>query len=167
MLRATSVDELDAALAGWVDPVNNLVSADVDGHLRYRTVGQIPVRSRANAWGPVPGWTDAHDSTGVVPYDEMPTVRDPSSGYLVTANQEIVGRDYPHYLGVDYSRPDRARRLHARVDGLDAATVDDMAAIHQDRRSLAAEPWVNALTRLEGADEQSAPRSTGCAPGTR
>ncbi|HEV2993420.1 MAG TPA: penicillin acylase family protein [Acidimicrobiia bacterium] len=153
MLRATSVDELDAALADWVDPVNNVVSADVDGHLRYRTAGQIPVRSRANAWGPVPGWTDAHDWTGVVPYDELPSVRDPATGWLVTANQEIVGPDYPHYLGVDYSRPDRATRIQARLTPLEDATVDDMAAIHQDRRCLAADPWVDALTRLAGADE--------------
>ena len=153
MLCAATVDELDTVMAAWVDPVNNLVSADVDGHLRYRTVGEIPVRSRATAWGPVPGWTGAHDWTGRVPYDELPTVRDPAGGCLVTANQEIVGPDYPHYLGVDYSRPDRARRIHARLDGLDTATVADMAAIHQDRRSLAADPWVDALTRLAGADE--------------
>ncbi len=153
MLRAKSVDELDAALAAWVDPVNNVVSADVDGHLRYRTAGLIPVRTRANAWGPVPGWTDAHDWTGVIPYDEMPSERDPATGWLVTANQEIVGPDYPHYLGLDYSRPDRATRIQTRLTSLKDATVDDMVAIHQDRRCLAADPWVDALTRLAGADD--------------
>lgn len=153
MLRATTVDELDAVLADWVDPANNVVSADVEGHLRYRTAGKIPVRSRANAWGPVPGWTDAHDWTGVVSYDEMPSVRDPAAGWLVTANQEIVGPDYPHYLGVDYSRPDRATRIQTRLTPLEDATVEDMTAIHQDRRCLAADPWVDALSRLPGADE--------------
>ena len=39
----------------WVDPVNNLVSADVDGNIAYRTVGRIPIRDRANALGPRAG----------------------------------------------------------------------------------------------------------------
>ncbi|HEY6319840.1 MAG TPA: penicillin acylase family protein, partial [Acidimicrobiia bacterium] len=83
----------------------------------------------------------------------MPTVRDPSTGWIVTANQEIVAPGYPHYLGADYSRPDRAIRIQARVTPLEHATVDDMAAIHQDRRALAADPWVDALARLDGADD--------------
>lgn len=153
MLRAQTVDELDAAVRDWVDPVNNLVSADVEGHVRYRTVGEIPTRAAANAWGPVPGGTGDHDWTGYVPAAELPTVRDPDVGYLVTANQEIVGPEYPHYLGVDYSRPDRARRLFARVAPLTEATVNDMAAIHQDRRSLGADRWVERLARLDPRDE--------------
>lgn len=153
MLKARTVDELDAVMRSWVDPVNNLVSADVDGHLRYRTVGVVPVRAAANAWGPVPGWTTDHEWTGTVPYDELPSLRDPDSGCIVTANQQIVGPDYPHYLGFEYSRPDRARRLFARLRGLDDATVADMAAIHRDRRSLGADPWVERLVRLDGRDD--------------
>ncbi|HSO96641.1 MAG TPA: penicillin acylase family protein [Acidimicrobiia bacterium] len=148
MLRADTVDELDDVMRAWVDPVNNLVSADVDGHLRYRTVGVIPERDTANAWGPVPGWEPTHEWTGVVPYDELPWLRDPDGGCIVTANQQIVGPDYPHYLGFDYSRPDRARRVFDRLAGVDDATVDDMAAIHSDRRSLGADRWVRRLTAL-------------------
>jgi penicillin G amidase len=158
MLRTRTVDELDDAMRAWVDPVNNLVSADVDGHVRYRTVGEIPVRPPAgtppaNAWGPVPGWTGDHEWIGAVPYDELPTTRDPEVGWIVTANQEIVGPGFPHYLGSDYSRPYRARRIVDRLDVLGPATVDDMTAIHRDRRSLGAGLWVEHLTRLDGRDD--------------
>ncbi len=152
MLRAQNVDELDTVMRAWVDPVNNLVSADVDGHLRYRTIGEIPVRSPANAWGPVPGWTGEHDWRDPIAADELPAVRDPDTGYLVTANQQIVGPDYPHYLGFDYSRPDRALRIVDHVGDLHDATVADMATIHQDRRALGADAWVDRLVALEGRD---------------
>ena len=101
----------------------------------------------------MPGWTAEHDWADVVSPDELPSVRDPAAGRVVTANQEIVGPGYPHYLGSDYSRPDRAIRIHARLADLDAATVADMASIHQDRRSLGADGWVEALARLDGVDE--------------
>ena len=35
-------------------PVIICLFADVHGHIGYRTRGQIPIRSRANAWLPVP-----------------------------------------------------------------------------------------------------------------
>ena len=35
MLRASAL-ELEAAMRAWVEPVNNLVFADVDGHIGYR-----------------------------------------------------------------------------------------------------------------------------------
>lgn len=153
MLRARSVDELEEVMRDWVDPVNNLVSADASGTIAYRTVGRIPIRHPANAWGPVPAWTGEHDWTGVVPYDELPRARDPEGGRLVTANQRIVDDAYPYVLGLDYARPDRAARVHARLDGLTGATVADMASIHADRRSLAADVWVERLVGLDGSDE--------------
>jgi penicillin amidase len=153
MLRARTVGELGAVMRDWVDPVNSLVSADATGAIDYRTVGRIPIRHPANAWGPVPAWTGDHEWRGMVPYDELPWARDPARGRFVTANQRIVDDDYPYLLGLDYSRPDRAARIHARLDELTDATVADMAAIHTDRRSLAADVWVERLVGLEGTDE--------------
>jgi penicillin amidase len=153
MLRARSVDELDAVMGSWVDPVNNFVSADTEGTIAYRTVGRVPVRTIANAWGPVPGWTDDHEWHGDVPYDEMPRVVNPATGLIVTANQRIVDDSYGHYLGLDYARPDRALRIHDQLDAATSVTVDDMAAVHRDRRSLAADVWVDRLSALPGADD--------------
>ncbi len=153
MLRAANVDELDDVLRDWVDPVNNFVSADVDGKIAYRTVGRIPERSRANAWGPVPGWTDDHEWGDAVPYDALPRAENPESGLIVTANQRIVGEDYPHYLGLDYARPDRAHRLHDRLDDVTGADAAAMAAVHRDRVSRPADEWVERVCQLEGRDE--------------
>lgn len=153
MLAATDVDGLEAVMEGWVDPVNNLVSADVHGDISYRTVGRIPVRDASNAWGPVPGWTDRHDWYGVVAYDDLPRVRNPPGGVIVTANQRIVDDEYPHYLGLDYAHPDRAARVLERLGSLERATVDDMADVHRDRRSLAADVWVPRILAVDPGDE--------------
>lgn len=158
ILRARDVDALDRAVRTWVDPVNNLLSADRDGNVSYRTTGRIPVRSRSNAWGPVPGWSGEHEWLGFVPDEELPRTRNPETGVVVTANQRVVGPEYPHYLGMDVAPPDRAARLHERLRGLDAATADDMAGIHRDRRSTASEVWIERLVALEPDDpyEQAA-----------
>ncbi|MDP3062291.1 MAG: penicillin acylase family protein, partial [Chloroflexota bacterium] len=76
-LRATSADELEEAMRPWVDPCNNFVFADTSGNIGYRTRGKVPVRSMANAWLPVPGWTGEHEWQGYIPFEEMPRSRNP------------------------------------------------------------------------------------------
>ncbi len=118
MLMARGADELEEAMRPWVEPVNNLVFADVDGHIGYRARGQVPIRSMANAWTPVPGWTGEHEWRGAIPFDEMPALRDPDTGFVATANSRIAGADYPHYIGLDYAPDFRTRRLVDRLDPL-------------------------------------------------
>jgi penicillin amidase len=148
MLRATSAADLEAAMRAWVDPVNNLVFADVHGAIGYRTRGQVPIRSMANAWLPVPGWDGAHEWQGAIPFEELPVVRDPATGFVATANSRVAGADYPYYIGLDYAADFRTRRLVERLAGLQGATVADMAAIHADRVSLAARELVPILARV-------------------
>lgn len=153
MLRVHTVDELRDVMRAWVDPANNLLSADVGGDTAYQTVGTFPVRDAANAWGPVPGWTDAHNWDGPIPYDELPAARNPEGGLLVSANQRIVGPEYPHHLSDGYSRPDRTERIVDRLSGLAHATVDDMTALHRDVVSLRAPVWVDRMTALAPDDQ--------------
>jgi penicillin amidase len=147
MLEARTADALEAAMRPWVEPVNNLVFADVDGRIGYRTRGQVPIRSMANAWVPVPGWTGEHEWHRMIPFEEMPAVRDPEAGFIATANSRVAGADYPHYIGLDYVPDFRTRRLIARIDPLDRATAADMAAMHADRVSLAARELLDAVGR--------------------
>lgn len=155
MLRASSADELEAAMRPWVDPGNNLVFADVHGAIGYRTRGRLPVRAPANAWLPVPGWDGAHEWTGTIPFAEMPTLRDPAAGWIATANSRIVDAAYPHYLGLDYASDFRTRRLVARLRDIHGATVADMAAIHADRSSIPARALLDLASRIEPLDAGS------------
>jgi penicillin amidase len=152
MLRARDADELCEVMRDWIDPVNNFLCADRDGTVRYQTVGLIPRRSIANACGPVPGWTGAHEWQDPIPFEELPSVRNPDGGVIVTANQRIVGPEYPYHLSDGYSRPDRAERIVERLAALERATVDDMAAIHGDVVSRRAPIWVDRLGALDPVD---------------
>ena len=111
MLRAPGVDEFEEALRPWVDPCNNILFADVHGQIGYRTRGQVPIRSRANAWLPVPGWTGEHEWQGMIPFEDMPRLRNPEAGFMVTANNRIVDQTYPRYLALHYEPGFRARRI--------------------------------------------------------
>ena len=152
MLRAGGVDELDEALRDWVDPSNNFVSIDVHGNIQYLNRGRLPVRSMANAWLPVPGWSDEYEWRGFVPFEEMLRSRNPDTGYIVTANNKIAGDDYPHYISLYYGSDGRARRILGKVRGLTGATVEDMADVHGDIVSIPGRTYAALLGDIEPED---------------
>lgn len=148
-MLAVDVDEFEAAQSDWVDPCNNLVSADVHGNISYLMRGKLPVRSRANAWAPVPGWNGQHEWESHVPFTEAPRSRNPEQGYLVTANNRVIGTEYPHYIAVDFVPDFRARALNERLGPLAEATVSDMESLHATRQSLLAKQIVPFLVALK------------------
>ena len=155
-LRSQTVDEMDDAMSGWVDPCNNYVFADVHGDIAYLTRGKIPIRSMANAWLPVPGWTGEHEWSGFIPFHEMPRIRNPRNGFIVTANNRQVDDDYPYYISVQYAAEHRARRIYDRLAKIPRAAVDDMAAVHAERVSIPARAYVKLLRGVQPPSERAA-----------
>ncbi|MCZ6874192.1 MAG: penicillin acylase family protein [bacterium] len=154
LLLARSADEAEAALREWTEPVNNFVYADVHGAFGYRYRGRIPLRSMANAWCPVPGWTGEHEWQGQIPFEELPHIRNPQAGFAVTCNNAVTTHDYPYYINTYFGSDFRARRVTECIRTLTpgTATVDDMAAIHADRQSIPAQALVNLLRQCQLTD---------------
>jgi penicillin amidase len=148
MLVSRSVDELEDAMRDWVDPCNNLLMADAHGTIGYLHRGRVPARGASNGWVPVPGWTGDNEWDGDVAFEDLPRLRDPDAGFISTANNRVCGVGYPHYLGMDYSPPNRARRVYERLAALDVATAADMESIHADRVSIPARAVVEAAARM-------------------
>ena len=140
MLSAATVDELFAAMRPWVEPANNLLAADVEGHIGYLTRGRMPRRSHPDAAiFPVPRaeaaaarWSDW------VPFDELPRLVDPPDGFLYSANNLIAVSPPAPYIGIDVAPSWRARRIVDALRTSEHATVTDMETIHRDVVSLAA-----------------------------
>ena len=82
-----------------------------------------------------------------------PTTRE--AGYVVTANQKVVGDDYPHFIALDHAPEFRAKRISIRLQALDNATVDDMGSVHAERVSIPAQHYLCRLAGLEADDSLS------------
>ena len=50
---------------------------------------------------------------------ELPEVVDPASGFLVTANNRIVGDDYPHHITSEWLDGFRAKRIEGLLEERD------------------------------------------------
>ena len=135
--RARNWDEFKVALQSFTAPTQNVVYADVNGHIGYHASGIIPIRKSGDGSLPYDGSTDAGDWVDYIPIPKLPNLYDPPSGMIVTANQRIVGTDYPYHLTHSWAQPYRARRIFDLLSEKPKHTADDFRRIIGDVYSIA------------------------------
>ena len=138
LLHARTVDDVEAAFAGWVEPVNDVLVADTTGAVRHLTAGRVPVRAEVNRQRPVPAWEAGHEWTGWA--RSMPRHDVPVDGFVVTANER---RGEGPWLGVEYAPPHRAHRI---AELLDADPKVDAAACAR----IQVDTFLPTAARLQG-----------------
>jgi len=134
--RARNWKEFSAALESWKAPTQNFVYADVAGHIGYHAAGVVPIRRSGDGSVPYDGSTDSGDWIKFIPINKLPTLYDPPSGIIVTANQRIVGTDYPYFLTHSWAQPYRARRIFELLHQKPKLTTDDFRRIQGDVYSI-------------------------------
>ena len=146
--RARNWKEFNAALETFTAPTQNIVYADVDGHIGYHAAGVIPIRKSGDGSMPYDGSTDAGEWTSYIPIAKLPTVYDPSSGMIVTANQRIVGTDYPYFLTHSWAQPYRARRIWTLLNEKPKLSIEDFRRIQGDVYSIAGVLFAQEAVKL-------------------
>ena len=147
---ATNLDEFRQALRQWDAPCQNFVFADTAGNIGYQTPCQIPIRAPGHqGLVPVPGWTGEYEWQGTIPFEELPSVLNPTPGYIVSANNRVVPDDYPHHLAYEWAAPYRAQRITDLLAADDSVSVEDIKAIHAQTYSLPAEELRPYLLAVE------------------
>lgn len=148
---ASDWNEFRAAAADFAVPAQNLVYADTEGNIGYQAPGEVPIRRSGNdGRTPARGWLKQDDWTGThVQFEALPNVLNPEEGFVVTANQAVVGPGYPLHLTDDWDagyRSQRIRDLLVERDG--KVDTDDMTALQLDDRSALADVLVPHLLQL-------------------
>lgn len=157
--RAANFDEFREALREFDVPSQNLVYADVDGNIGYQMPGRIPVRAGGNGQFPAPGWTDEYEWTGYIPFEELAYSFNPPQGYLATANNAVVGPEYPYLISLDWDRGYRAQRIVEMIEAQDKISIEYIQAMQGDNKSLIAPvvlPYLFALGPADAANLQAA-----------
>lgn len=134
---AGDFDEFRAAAAQFDVPAQNLIYADTEGNIGYQAPGRLPIRGAGDGWLPQPGWDSAYDWKGYIPFEELPVSYNPPEGYIVTANNAIVGDDYKHFLSRDWDYGYRAARIAHLIERKAAAAplvAQDLRDIQMDEQ---------------------------------
>ncbi len=149
-------DEFVEAMRAWKVPAENIVYADVDGDIGWIPAGLMPVREGWSGLLPVPAHTGRYRWSGFRAIDDLPQIKNPPSGYVATANHNILPDGYPHELGFDWSAPYRFERVDEVLGSGREFTVEDFQRLQHDEASLPARELVGLLRESSARDSRAA-----------
>jgi penicillin amidase len=145
--RAKNWRDFSEAMARWKMPAENMVYADVDGNIGWIAAGLMPRRQWSGLL-PVPG-DGGYEWSGFVPVKDLPQAYNPRSGYIATANDNILRympREYSTPISFEFPQPSyRAERLHEVLRDSARFSVKDFERLQHDDLSLLARRIAPAL----------------------
>ncbi len=129
---AQNWDEFQLAFSHLDAPGQNVVYADVDGNIGYHTTGKVPIRASGDGSLPVNGADNAHEWTGYIPFDKLPSIYNPPSGVIATANGRITPDKYPNSISMEWEAPWRTARIYHVLESGRQFSPADMLALQTD-----------------------------------
>ncbi|WP_406148228.1 penicillin acylase family protein [Streptomyces sp. NBC_01012] len=156
--RAKDFTSFRKAASHFEVPSQNLIYADTDGNIGYQAPGTIPVRLEGDGTTPSPGWSSKYGwEKDPIPFDELPYEYNPDRGYIVTANQAVIGDGYEHMLTKDWGYGTRSQRINdliqTKIDGGEKISTDDMQTMQMDNQSAIAAQLVPELKKISISDK--------------
>jgi acyl-homoserine-lactone acylase len=133
--KARSLDEWKQAMRLQALPSINYVYADEKGNIGYLYNGQFPVRKDGLNWkGYIQGDRSDLIPNAIVPFDKLPQLWNPKSGFVFNSNNtpfqatapedDLKASDYPAWMGIQTNMTNRARRALETFGADKAITAD-------------------------------------------
>ncbi|MEO6119128.1 MAG: penicillin acylase family protein, partial [Terriglobales bacterium] len=156
--QAQDWQQFRTALASFGGSPQNVVYGDVEGNIGYQTAGFIPIRAQGDGLLPVPGNIDAYEWQGYIPFDKLPSVYNPATGMVATANGRITPNGYPHLIANQWGPPFRTERIYKLLESGRKFAPEQMLALQMDIHSefdrISAQRYVYAIDRQKNASER-------------
>ncbi len=153
--QARNWDEFRNALSYWDNLGESFIYADNQGNIGYQSAAKIPIRNPKHLGTiPVPGWTGEYEWKGYIPFNLLPNLYNPPTGFVATANNKTVTDAYPYKFTYDWFHPGyRARSLvhllSTLISNRKPITIEDMEKIQGDNFSYTAQTLNKYLAALK------------------
>lgn len=156
--RARNWTEFTAAISRYPGPAQNFVYADIDGNIGYHASGRLPIRKAYRGDLPVDGSSGNFEWEGFIPFTDLPSAYNPSSGIIVTANQNpFPPAGYPYTANGNFAPPYRAQQIRSLLNAKASLRPADMITIQKDVYSPFSDYFVRSL--VSAYDKQGSNKS--------
>ena len=130
--QATTLDDALDVMNRFGGPPLNVTMADDAGQIAWTYCGKIPIRKGFDG-SSTKSWADGDIGwEGYIPPSKLPRVISPPEGFIATANNRTLGKDYPYIIGYNFANSHRAYRINKRLREMDQVTEQDMFQLQLD-----------------------------------
>ncbi len=149
--QGRSLADYRKALAHYDYPAQNFAFAARSGDIAMTVNGKFPLRAPQQGRFVQEGHRSANGWRGFVPRAHLPSVVNPSRGFVASANQHSTDTTYPYYHHGNFDDY-RGRYVVRRLSQMDSITVADMMALQTDNYSIFGEEVKWLMLRLIDAE---------------
>jgi len=135
------------ALPGFDAPAQNFVFASREGDIALQVQGKYPIRGQQQGRFLQEGDRWANAWHHFIPWDQVPSMKNPSRGFVFSANQHSTPPSYPYYYLGNFEDW-RSRRIHDRLSATTDANLDSMKSMQLDNFSQRAADALPTMLRL-------------------
>ena len=149
--RAKNHSDYLEALNHHFGPAQNFVFGSVAGDIAMRVQGKYPVRRKDEGKFILDGTKTSNEWKAFIPFDQNVAIKNPTTGFLFSANQYPVDATYPYYIqSGDYFETYRNRRISQVLATATEVTPIDMMTLQNDNYNMqAAESLPLMLSHLD------------------
>lgn len=137
--KAKNYTDYVKALSYYTSPAQNFVFADIHKDIALWVNGKFPHKWKEQGKFVLDGANPAHDWKQMLPHSHVPHVRNPSRGFVSSANQFSVDTLYPYYMDWQYASYERGGRINQKLSTMNGATADSMIKLQNDNLNLHAQ----------------------------
>lgn len=145
--KSENWQDFQLAVNKYNSPPQNFIFASKKGDIGLQVQGRFPFRVRP--FGRFLEKARPQDTWKThLPEDHVPSIKNPSQGYLASANQVSTDSTYPYYyLNADF-RPSRARTINKRLQDIPCADINDMMELQLNNHDVESHSLVNTMLPL-------------------
>ncbi len=144
--KAKNYEDYSQALINYESPAQNFVFAAKDGDIALKVNGKFPAKKNQAGRFIEDGSTSQSQWQGFIPKEHIPQIKNPSRGFVASANQRSTGKDYPYYYNGGFDDY-RGRIINRKLAEMENITVDDMKALQLSSQSILAEEGLPLLLK--------------------
>jgi penicillin amidase len=131
-----------AALNYFSIPAQNFVFASVSGDVAMRIQGKYPVRRKDEGKFILDGSKSSNGWQAFIPNEQNVMYKNPSRGFVSSANQYPVDATYPYYVNGESFEAYRNRRINQVLQQSNKISVQDLMNLQSDNFNLKASECV-------------------------
>ncbi len=136
--RAKNHTDYLEALDHYTSPAQNFVFASVSGDIAMRIQGKFPIRRKDEGKFLLDGTKTSTEWQGFIPNDQNVMYKNPTRGFVSSANQYPVDNTYPYYINSTSYEAYRNRRINTLLSEMTEITPHDMMEMQFDNFNLKA-----------------------------
>ncbi len=136
--RANNHADYRKALSYYGAPAQNFVFADSQKDIAISPNGKFPLKWKDQGKFLLDGTNPADDWQGWIPAEQNPHVKNPSRGFVSSANQSSTDPTYPYYINWQFAPAERGTRINERLAPMQNATPDSLRMLQNDNLNVRA-----------------------------